>query len=525
MARKAEIVEPVSVTDIALLSEGLLSADRAAVVESFLSESTGLSVDGTNQLRQVSALESRVRFLASWARPLTVASLLVAALIGCGTFMTQQSAIAATLGTAQSHLDRGIVTRLQEIRSSSFISNAEYELCSILLARFHMAEAEIQFHAEKFGASDYSHQDNEFLVNVDRAIAYLDSTQSQEAHELRFKAYWLLGRGQLLFGTSARGLDDLANEALVDSSHTLLDAIDNYPQAHSFEIPTKHEVYAALGKALYKGGLHYAADRQQQLVDRLRATISLPNCDTSEIALEIARLVIRECRGDAMESLAYLRACSLAGLYLKSRPDMARAEEAAEVLTKALAHFEDHESDSYETALEHGRLLGNTADAFRRLNKPQQDLEYGRQAVQHFQAMLRSYNTPEVLTELGWTTARNLIAEYRHAVVHDLPLTNTAIRLGGLQQITNQLGDWEGLQMGQHEIEIIFAIAAEILDDRTLMLPAESLLKVASASNGDVRNTIMAIKEQSWLKDDGLFQEAVKLIEDESKSATNQTRP
>lgn len=569
-------IPPITEVDLALFSEGLLTPQRSAQVRQFLSDHPELSelvwLDQPTSSNDILAADSVAaskepkrdtrRRSSVFNRVVAIASVAMGLLI-LTTFWRAAQAVERTLSETETVLRMKSASAsdatdfvpqvlnsriaLEQLENSFWLSEQNSLRRDRLLAAIYVTQAKLE--QAHFSQLSYAKRPQEFppLELCHRAIQLLQRQKSDEqARQILADAHQLRGQIHYLFGTMLR----TPETALLGANQTSLAADSLLTALES--LPTENAGYAQflqisglLFKTLHKGGLAgklidgYGSEvaASSVLLPRLSkefsplAALSSGNLSTEGNGSEALHQVIdqlgawlaQQSVDDTEQAIAMMDICNSQGLRLTN--GRGTLEQAVAVFDRGIQLAETIPAAQRSTDywMTYGRLLGNMADAFGLFNQLEEEVKWRPQAIAVFRQITSQQRTEESFFELGWVTARQLIAEYRmHVRDPDQP-NRVPELLGALRQSSSDLASVNGYQLGEIEDELVYAILAESSEDFSLGRGAESILRHAqslqatpTAMDERIRSLLRDFRGNVYLRPLPEFQDALKIIESDS---------
>lgn len=506
--------------DLAAYSEGLLSSDRARIVEQFLNQHDELreylgitipssaesppcdiaSASGTDEDQTVAPPLPRSR-MAQPGTParakngtrsrISVALKYLAAAIVCttGLWCLQQTyAIEAAIGDSADQIgslppaERDSTIRfLEQIHGSMFLTQRDDLRRRKILAAVYVDEARSHHTRLNSAESKTIPSQNPGIEYCDRAIRLLEgvsgSGQTPEVRHLLADAWLLKGQIQYQYGTydaQAFGKRLPRFFAAAQSFLTGLEQLDQQDQSLPGKL-RRCQLGGLLAKSIYKGVNPDTAELDQ-ITPRIRVQFSSIGEDTlarRELLIGICEELIADSNHVASSDqdnvaaefeVAVLKVYNT--LQFATRPDRQLQKQ---VLLDGIERANQYSGPvTKEFALVHGRLLGNMADLHRKHSMSLDDeIAYRKQAIDIFQSARLIHRDNELNLELGWVIGRQLLTEYRKSARMTSGLTTSVYSLhGAFKLMTDNFHSMRGMQLASDE-PFVRAIHAEISGDES----------------------------------------------------------
>lgn len=364
--------------------------------------------------------------------------------------------------------------KLEEI-DPLFLTSKDKQLRQYLLAMVLIGQAENDLLTKRTRIASVDTLSEPPLADLtDQAISSLTdllSTRPEFLPDLA-RAWALHGRIHLRFMVSYRGKHSID---AVSVARAFLHAFELMPE----ENPERWRVASRLLKTLYKV---FPAETNNQtgkfLQEIERKFPEIPaNVDRSRLSvvIELARAILRQPPDARPIQIAHLEVASI--LTMARRMKTFKGIDVLDVAGKAVVMAEAHlEGANSAYRLVYGQLLGNLAD-LSQFDDLSLARERGWQAHEVLSQLAEEERTDEVLTELGWVTARLLLNEYRYSQKQPNKPSRVGYLVGALQQTESSLKHFEALQLTAWEIDVIKAIYAEDSGDLSDASGAEQILK------------------------------------------------
>ncbi len=451
---------------------------------------------------------------------------------------TDQSASSNYLDLAPQVLNSRIA--LEQLEHSFWLSQRNGLRRDRLLAAIYVTQARLeQIH---FSQLNYTERPMDFppLQLCNRAIELLQPQRSDlEARQIMADAYQLKGQTQYLFGTMLRSANKLAQGVNQKSlaADSLLAAIETLPPAKRGSAQYL-QLAGLLHKSMHKGSLNGKLSDvtgtelpassillprlYEQFPTLIHASLSLDEKKQhlNEITDDFGAWLMQQPVSDFAQAIAMMNICNSHGLRMTNGRGTLEQAVTSLGMGIELAETIPSAEQSVEYWMTYGRLLGNMADAFEYFDQLEEEIEWRPKAISIFRKISIQQRTEESFLELGWVTARQLIAEYRMHARHPDQPSNVAELLGALRQISNNGESLNGYQLGGMDDELIFAILAEASGDASLGDGAAAILQLAKdtkknppAINQQVRLLLEDFRGNAYLRQHPEFQEALKIFQ------------
>lgn len=419
-------------------------------------------------------------------RLLTTVNLLAALLVvssGIGLFAKTKAASPVLReiersfkdGTLDSELNTLMQARIKlEGIDPLFLSSQDRQLYQYLMAMVLLGQAESELVANRpviySGRVPSQPPLTELTRNaIDRLTELLPYRPELQAELARA---WHL-HGRILFRFAVTHRRNRRDDS-VPVCGAFLKALELMPE----RMPERWRIASHLLKAIYKLTPKQLDRRSAAFLDDITGVFPDIQIDSAQpcqsAILQLAEVIQRQppdsdpIRVAHVEVASILTMASMYGLKNASIPGTTRQTlKMAEV---------SREQASDEFLLAYGQLLGNLADSRRHVDLTEAR-RFGRQAHEVLRQLVQDNRSDEILTELGWVTARLLISEYRYSRQHPEEQNNVRELIGALRQTEISLKHFGTLQLASWEIDVINAIEAEISGEESQAPGAKRILE------------------------------------------------
>lgn len=510
-----ELDAPITDLDLAAYAQGLLSATRRKKVERLLEDNPDLSflaapilsssspsnipldsessshdlsgddvVEPVTDERKNNLVPSRnIRKIVSRSLAFVTASFLVTASV----FMFARQSLADRISRFEIRLQQQSqdigTTNLHQLQlellalgKSMFLSDSIDRRRRMLLSRLYLLQLKSDIALLQFGAGSGLGDSTIDQCNDLIDLIQVDDGQTQEETELLSETYLVKSRLIYLLGSIAEDWDNRVDRMQSASlaALTAIELLENLPRTvrERLYVPAA----ALLLRSLYKGGIVRGIGPAANIHARCNELRGRsPDHSIDSLVPELTAQFLTEPTTTAEAKIARIDFYSVAGMWAANIQHQGTQDSyGLNIYQTGTAEVDQliqnaEFAASPEFLLMSGKLYGNQADFMTILGRPDQAIAARNTAIQLLRKSLAERSSNVTMDELGWVTCRQLFIEYvtRRQRNQDLIICHRL--LGATMTLSDDLKDFSGMQLGLSEQALIPIIAADLLNDASLL--------------------------------------------------------